>query len=291
MPLKGMDKLKEQIPKYLGWRAAGIGLLLLMAFVTALTLMILTDSAARIFPHISIFVLPEPIFPILGVLVCELIAFRLVWSVWHNKDRYVAELGALAYQKAIPRGFFGISWILAICVHIYVPLDILPAGTPVNPITVMLSKSILSFLGIPVEFDLTIRIIMSFIFIIMGLLTIRSALLTFGVDYMALVYLYYPAESQIQQHEIYSVIRHPTYFGVLSIAMGGMWFRFTVYSLVFFVMFLLGLLAHIFLVEEKELRERFGEVFSEYQKRVPALRIRFRDLRIYLRFLTKKGTE
>jgi protein-S-isoprenylcysteine O-methyltransferase Ste14 len=289
MHLKGLDKWKKKIPKYLGWRAAVLGLVLIVAFVIALTLMFLADSAARLFPFTPFLVLTEPIFPILGVLLCELIAFGLIWGVWHNRERYTAALGDLAYQKALPRGLFGVSWILAICIHIYVPLDALPAGTPVNHITVTLSKSILAFLGIPAEYDLFIRIIISATFIIIGLLTIRSAFFTFGIDYMALVYLYFPDESEIQQHEIYSIIRHPTYFGLLCIAMGGMWLRFSVYSLVLFVMFLFGLMTHIFLVEEKELQERFGESFIEYKKSVPALRVKIRDLKIFLRFLTKGG--
>lgn len=291
MHLKGIDKLKEKIPKYLGWRAKGLGLMLLLAFITALILMLFVDSLARIFQHVSFLGLVEPILPILGVLLCELIAFWLVWGVWHNRDRYVAELGEFAYQRVMPRAFFGISWIIAICVHIYVPIDILPAGTPVNPITAMLSKSFLSFLGMPIGFDLAIRIIGSFFCIIIGLLTIRSALFTFGIDYMALVYLYYPAESQIEQHEIYSVIRHPTYFGALTLALGGLWLRFSVYSLMFFFMFLFGFMVHTFFIEEKELRGRFGESFIEYQQNVPALYIRLRDLRVYIRFLIKRGTE
>ena len=291
MQLKGWDKLKKKIPKYLGWGAAVISLLLLLAFVTAFILMVLVDSVARIFPHAFVLVLIEPILPVLGALLCQLIAFRLIWGVWHNRDRYVAELGELAYQKAIPRGFFGISWIFAICIHIYVPIETLPTGTPVNPLTAILSQSLLLYLGIPVGFDLAFRILGSIILVIFGMLTVRSALLTFGIDYMALVYLYYPAESQIQQHEIYSVIRHPTYLAALLFAMGGLWFRFSVYSLVLFFMFLVGFLVHIVFVEEKELQERFGEVFIEYQKRVPALRIRLRDLRVYIRFLTKRSTE
>lgn len=265
--------------------------MLLLAFVTALSLMLLADSAARLFPSTPILVLTEPIFPFLGVLLCEFIAFRLIWGVWHNKKRYAATLGDLAYQKALPRGLFGVSWVLSICIHIYVPLDALPSGTPVNPITVALSKSLLAFLGMPVEYDLFVRIIVSAIFILIGLLTVRSAFFTFGIDYMALVYLYFPEESEMQQHEVYSVVRHPTYFGVLCIAMGGLWLRFSVYSIVLFVMFLFGLMAHIFLVEEKELRERFGASFIEYQKRVPALRVRIRDLKIFFRFLIKRGKE
>lgn len=291
MQLKGWDKLKEKIPKYMGWRGAVIGLLLILAFVTALALMVLIDSVARIFPQVSVLVLIEPILPILGTLMCQFIAFRLIWSVWNNRDRYVQELGELAYQKAFPRAFFGISWIFAIFVHIYYPIEVLPTGTPVNPMTALLAQSLFSFVGVPGGFDLMIRIIGSFIFVIFGMLTIRSALLTFGIDYMALVYLYYPDESQVQQHEIYSVIRHPTYLGAIFFAMGGLWLRFSVYSLVLFVVFLIGFLVHIFFIEEKELRERFGEAFREYQKRVPALRIRFRDMRVYFRFLAKRDSK
>ena len=291
MQLKGWDTLKAKLPKYVGWRAVGLGVLLLLSFVTAFTLMVLIDSVARIFQHVSVLVLIEPILPILGALLCQLIAFRVIWRVWNNRDRYVQELGEQAYQKAFPQAFIGISWIFALFVHIYVPIEVLPTGMPVNSLTALFAQSLFSFVGVPGGFDILIRIIGSFVFVIFGMLTILSALLTFGVDYMALVYLYYPNESQIQQHEIYSVIRHPTYLGAILFALGGLWLRFSVYSLVLFFMFLVGFWVHIVFVEEKELRERFGEAFIEYQKRVPALRIRFRDLRVYIRFLTKRRTE
>jgi protein-S-isoprenylcysteine O-methyltransferase Ste14 len=291
MHLKGMDTFREKLPRYSGWRAAALGLIILASSVTAFILMVLVDSAARIYPHIPVLVLIEPVLPILAVLVCELIAFRFVWRVWHNRDKYLAELGELAYQKAIPQGLFGISLVFVVCIHIYVPMHTLSTGTPANSITVTLSQSILSFLGIPLEIDLAIRVIGSAVFIIIGALTARSAVLTFGIDYMALVYLYYPEESEIQQHEIYSVLRHPAYFGVLSIAAGGLVLGLSVFSFAFFLMFLLGLLAHIRLVEEKELIERFGESYVEYQKSVPALHIRWRDLKAYFRFLTGRGQE
>ncbi|MHA2069640.1 MAG: methyltransferase family protein [Candidatus Thorarchaeota archaeon] len=286
-----MDKFRERIPKYSGWRAAALGLLILVGFVSAFFLMVFVDSLARIYPTISVLVAIEPILPFLTVLVCEIIAFRLVWGVWHNRDKYKTELGELAYQKAIPRGLFGIALVVAICFHIYVPIGILPAGAPVNPITVTLSSSFLSFLSIPVEIDIAIRVIGTFIFIVIGALTVRSALQTFGIDYMALVYLYYPEESEIQQHEIYSVLRHPTYFAVLSFAAGGLMLGLSVFSFLFFVMFFFGLLAHIRLVEERELIERFGESYVEYQKSVPALHIRLRDLRAYFRFLSGRGLD
>jgi protein-S-isoprenylcysteine O-methyltransferase Ste14 len=289
MHLKGMDKFREKTPRYSGWRAAVLGLLILISSVIGFILLSFIDSAARIYPHIPSLVMIEPILPFLAVLVSELIAFRLVWGVWYNRDKYVAELGDFAYQKAIPRGLFGIALVFAIALPIYIPIGTLPAGTPVNPLTVTLSRSFLSFLGIPIEIDLTIRVIGSFVFIIISALTARSAVLTFGIDYMALVYLYYPEESEIQQYEIHSVLRHPAYFGVLALAAGGLMLGLSVFSIVFFVLFFFGLLAHIRLVEEKELIERFGGSFIEYQKRVPALYIRWRDLREYFRFLIGRG--
>jgi protein-S-isoprenylcysteine O-methyltransferase Ste14 len=101
---------------------------------------------------------------------------------------------------------------------------------------------------------------------------------------MAVVYLYFPEESEIQQHEIYSVIRHPTYLAGILLGTAGLFFRFSVYSI------FMGLL--VFLVfrlqiwkEEKELVERFGEGFTEYQEKVPALFVRPRKIRAYFRFL------
>ncbi len=288
MHLKGMDKFREKLPKYTGWRAAALGISIFISFTIAFIFILFVDSIPRLYPTISILVQIEPILPVLTILACELIAFRLVWGVWFNRDKYLAEFGELAYQKAIPRGLFGISLVFSIGLHIYVPIHVLPSGMPANPLTVTLSSSVLSFLGVPIEIDFAIRVIGAVVFLLIGALTARSAILTFGIDYMALVYLYYPEESEIQQHEIYSVLRHPTYFAVLSIAAGGLMLGLSVYSVVLFVMFFFGLLAHIRLVEERELIERFGDSFVEYQKSVPALHIRLRDLRAYFRFLTRR---
>ncbi|MHA2354998.1 MAG: methyltransferase family protein [Candidatus Thorarchaeota archaeon] len=286
-----MDKFREKLPKYTRWRAAALGVSILISWTIAFILILFVDSVPRLYPTMSILVQIEPILPIIAVLISELIAFRLVWSVWFNRDKYLAKFGELAYQKAIPRGLFGISLVFAICLHIYVPIHMLPPGMPANPLTTTLSSSALSFLGVPIEIDLAIRVFGAVAFLMIGGLTARSAVLTFGIDYMALVYLYYPEESEIQQHEIYSVLRHPAYFGVLSIAAGGLLLGLSVYSLVLFVMFFFGLLAHIRLVEEKELIVRFGESFIDYQKKVPALRIRLRDLRAFFRFLARRGHE
>jgi len=99
---------------------------------------------------------------------------------------------------------------------------------------------------------------------------IIRALQTFGTDYMSVVYLYFPEESKIQNHEIYSVIRHPTYGGYLPPGLGGLFFTFTLYSIIFYLMFLLSFYLHIHFVEENELLTRFGQLYREYLKNAPA---------------------
>jgi protein-S-isoprenylcysteine O-methyltransferase Ste14 len=108
--------------------------------------------------------------------------------------------------------------------------------------------------------------------------------MTFGIDYMAVVYLYFPEESEIQDHAIYSVIRHPTYLGAALLGAAGLFFRFSVYSILFFVIIYLILRFQISR-EEKELIERFGNGYDDYRKRVPALLVSPSKIREYFRFL------
>jgi protein-S-isoprenylcysteine O-methyltransferase Ste14 len=120
--------------------------------------------------------------------------------------------------------------------------------------------------------------------LLLALLTVRSAILTFGIDYMAVVYLYFPEESEIQEHEIYSVVRHPTYLGGFLIGFSAIFFRFSIYSI--FIGLLLCLVFRLQAwKEEKELIERFGEGYIEYQKNVPGFIPRPGKIRAYLRFL------
>jgi len=115
------------------------------------------------------------------------------------------------------------------------------------------------------------------------------AIQVFGVDYMAVVYLYFPEESQIQDNEIYSVLRHPAYASLLIIALGGTFHTFTLLSFLAFLTFILGCYVHIYFVEEKELIQRFGDSYKSYQEEVPAFFIRPKDINIFLRFLLIKN--
>ncbi|RDE17855.1 MAG: hypothetical protein C4K49_00725, partial [Candidatus Thorarchaeota archaeon] len=113
------------------------------------------------------------------------------------------------------------------------------------------------------------------------------ALLTFGIDYMTVVYLYFPEESEVQQHEIYSILRHPAYFAVTLMGAAGLVFRCSVYSILMFIIVYALLRLHI-AREEKELIARFGSSYREYMKGVPALHIRPRSVRSFFRFLKNR---
>jgi protein-S-isoprenylcysteine O-methyltransferase Ste14 len=107
---------------------------------------------------------------------------------------------------------------------------------------------------------------------------------------MIVIYLYFPDESEIQQQEIYSIIRHPTYFAGILLGLSAVLFRMSVFTSIFFVLFYAAWRAQIS-VEEKELVERFGEGYSEYMERVPGLRIRPRDFGAYVRFLLGRSED
>jgi protein-S-isoprenylcysteine O-methyltransferase Ste14 len=145
-----------------------------------------------------------------------------------------------------------------------------------------------TFLGIAGPIVFCIKDALAVILFITGLLTCTRAIQTFGFDYMVVVYLYFPEESQIQENEIYSALRHPAYSGVLLIALGGAFLTFTLLSFAAYVILLTGFYLHIHLVEEKELIQRFGDSYREYQMKVPAFFVSPRNMRTFLRFLFKK---
>jgi len=183
-----------------------------------------------------------------------------------------------AYQKGIIFGMIGIPLVLLTALLNYFPFYNLLQ--PYNPLTSLLSSS--PFRMSPL---IQVQLILSPLVLVIGLLTIRKVLSIFGFDYMALVYLYYPEESELQNHSIYSVLRHPTYFAVISIAFGGWVMYLSFYSLTAFLTVLLGLNIHLKYVEEKELIERFGQSYIEYKKQVPALLPSFSNIPKVLKFI------
>lgn len=250
-------------------------------FISSILFQLIMDSLPRIFINVSTLQIIAPFTPIFGSLIVLFIGFMLIWSFWRSRDKYLSKYGELAYQKAIKLGVFGLPMVISVIIHSFFPTDLIVQyqdtqniswylGTPITDI--IFNSSIVFF---------SIRLALSIIFVGLGMAVVRKALKIFGIDYMGLVYIYYPEESTFQDHEIYSILRHPTYHAIMLFSIGSMFFRFSIYSIIYFLIFLIGINLHLKLVEEKELIQRFGEQYIKYKKNVPALFVRFKDLKKY----------
>ena len=282
--LKGFDKVREKLPGYPGRRIARILLTALLSGLLVYCLLILLDILPRLYPGVPFLVAVEPALPLIGSSIVAFVALRLVASLWIRRDEMREKYGPLAYQHMIPRGFTGIFLMPVIVFHAFTQISSLPPGPPMNELTVTFSTSVLALAGIDAIVDVGIRVVLTGLLIVLGALTARSALLTFGMDYMGVVYLYFPEESQIQNHEIYSVIRHPTYLAVALLSASGLASWMSVYSTFMFLLIYTLLRFHI-RREEAELINRFGKSYEEYREKVPRLHVRAKDVPVFLRFL------
>ena len=270
MKLKGLDKFREKIPMFSGKKMILFPLYLISVFIISLIIHLYFDLLPTLVPSEGIMDYISVLFPILGVLLMGLIAIFLVYQMWYHRDRLKVKYGQLSYQKVFLSGFGGIVVIFTIVTHEFIPfylwnysfwsqfpfrIFITPLTSFITPLSLVLGY-IRLFLGIFVCF--------------LGVAMILRALITFGIDYMAVVYLYFPEESSLQEHKIYSILRHPTYSGALFLCLGGMLIQFTLYSFVFYLILHGGIYIHIHFVEEKELINRFGDSYKEYRERTPA---------------------
>jgi protein-S-isoprenylcysteine O-methyltransferase Ste14 len=116
------------------------------------------------------------------------------------------------------------------------------------------------------------------------ILWIRSVF-TFGADNLALLYVYYTEEGRIVDTNIYGILRHPIYAGVLRVGIGLALLNGNANAIAFATLLPLGFTGWIRLVEEKELIERFGQSYLDYRKHIPAFWPRLRDTGKFFNFL------
>lgn len=283
--MKGSKKLREKLPDYQGKRIFRFIIIVFLIFLSSITFQLIMDSLSRLFINNSILQILEPLTPIIGSLIIVTIGFMLVYSFWRTREKYLRKYGELAYQKAFKYVVTGIPMVISVIIHSFLPTDFIVSygndnnlswylGTPISDI----------FFGLSIPF-LIVRLSFWVIFIGLGLTVVFKALKIFGIDNMALIYVYYPKESTLQNHEIYSILRHPTYHGLMLISIGSIFLRFSIYSIIYFFIFIIGINLHLKFVEEKELIRRFGEGYKGYKESVPAFLVRFRDLKKYLSFI------
>src|SRR5450830_1032198 len=160
--------------------------------------------------------------------------------------------------------FAGITCLLSLSVNLFIHYwsfsSFFWINSPLKFITIPLEEYFYT-LGAAIFW---VKITLSVIFSLLSIAMMIRSLQVFGIDYMTVIYLYFPEESKIQNHEIYSVIRHPVYAGALLLGLGGMFSTLTLYSVIFFIVYLAAFYIHIHFVEEKELIARFGPLYQEY---------------------------
>ncbi len=252
MHLKGFDKLRTHVPEL----RTAFGVVRLF-FVPALLFIIVT-----------LFFVTEdvtwPFWLLDGEVVIGTLGFLVLSLALRLKKDLIVRYNAQAYPLALKRFILpGLAIISAVVTRMgYIPGPLIPRfwWYPILPA-------------------------LGWVSLIVGALLWVRTVLAFGVDYLIMLYVYFPKESQIADHAIYGIIRHPVYGAAQRIAFGlallnGNWFGLTLA-----LIFSLGIWGWAYLVEEKELIERFGPSYLEYRQRVPAFWPRLKSIPGFFNFL------
>lgn len=283
MKIKGLEKFKEKFPDYPGKKIWIFGIIAGVSLALSLTIHYLGFLIPRLMPPSPVLEILEPFIPIIVSVIITVAGFLQVDSIWIHKNKLINKDKNRALQHVYPLAVIGIPMIISLIIHNIIPPYLLIKVTSNSKLTPMLSSSLTVLLGLPESFILPIRLVLGLLFITIGLRTINRALNAFGMDYMGLVYLYYPEESNVQKHEIYSVLRHPLYFSLLLIGLGTIIMHLSFYQISDFICFFTGINFHLHFFEEKELISRFGDSYIRYKESTPWLFPK--NIKIYIRFL------
>ena len=252
MSIKGLNQLRKHIPEL----NTPLGILRL--FGVPVLLYFLVTSFFNLEDRTAQFWLLD------GEVVLGALGFVWLSMFFRVKTSYKARYGSLAYSKAVSRfGYPAVAIIAAVVARI--------GNIPGPPIPHFWWYPVLPVLG--------------WAFLIIGALLALRVLQTFGLDNLTMLYVYFPEESRLVDHEIYDILRHPAYGAAQRIALGLALLNGTWFALTCALIFMLGLWGWVHLVEEKELLERFGPSYAEYRRRVPAFWPRPRDLGRFFKFL------
>ncbi|MHA1972301.1 MAG: methyltransferase family protein [Candidatus Hodarchaeales archaeon] len=276
--IKGTDELQEKLPSYSGKRIIILLLLVILVVLLDITFLVMMYVLPSLQPNNQFLIFIEPFLPILGQTVSIALGFIFVSRVWSKRERLLSESRETAYQKGIISAIIGIPMVMVTVIHRLVPIELF--WNPQNPLTKTVATPLFS------ENKQLSLIAFGFgaIIVLTGFLTAIRTLEVFGIDYMALVYLYFPDESELKANEIYSIVRHPAYFALMLMALGEWIAYLTLYAFTSFIIFVIGINLHLKFVEEKELLKRFGPDYIEYKKKVPIV-IKLQKLPILFRYI------
>jgi len=249
--MEGVDELAAHVPDLREGRGPIVGLIALASFATATAAMLAVDRR-------------WPAWTSLGQVAAIIIGFVWTGQFFWQRKAYRARWGDLAYRNAFGRHvLIGLPVIIAAIAH--------TAYLPGRRIPLDWAPPVVSVIGLYL--------------MVTGLVLWARSIVTFGLDNLAMLYVYFPDEGRLVESSIYSVIRHPVYSAVVRIGLAlGLW-RGTWFSIAFGLFMPVGLTLWLRLVEEPELMERFGEGYAAYRRQVPAFWSRPGDVGKFLRFL------
>ena len=251
MGMNGMEKLRKHVPDLNTPRGkARIGLYLLGYFLLVSLYFVISDQI--------------PTWSIDSQIVVIALGFLVLRLFFTRKKAYQEKYKELAYRNAFAHyGIPGLAIIMAAVAH---------AGYMNGPF-------------VPRGWWTIVFIALGWLLLIIGAALWIRGISAFGFDNLALLYVYFPEEGKIVNSNIYSVLRHPVYAGVLRVIIGLALLNGNANSIAFILFVPLGLTGWIRLVEEKELIERFGLSYLDYRKRAPAFWPRLRDYGKFFGFL------
>ncbi len=252
MTIKGFDQIRRHLPD-LNSPLAVLGFFLPSILLLAVMQVL---SYSLLFTWSFWQVVAEFVFAGLG--------FGLLALFFSYRPYFKAHFGSLAYSRAA-------RWL----------------GFPgAMTIGYMIARMrYLTGLMMPHAWEIIILPVAGWALIVIGVLLALRTLYTFGVDNLTMLYVYFPEESHLVNHKIYTIVRHPAYAAVQCIAYGLALFSGSWLALACAFTFSLGLWGWLRLVEEKELIQRFGPSYLGYRKQVPAFLPHLRDLTGFFKFM------
>ena len=183
-----------------------------------------------------------------GEIVVLTLGFLVLSRFFSQREVYRRKYGELSYRMAFRRFYVpGVGIIMASIAHLaYI------AGP-----------------GIPHIWWKPWLVAAGWLLVLLGAaLGLRTAPVA-GIDNLAMLHIYHPAEADLLKSKIYSTVRHPLDSAALAIGFGLALIHANWYGL------LVGLILPIFfagwvrLIEEPELMRRFAS-YVDYRRRVPA---------------------
>lgn len=196
MPVRGFDKFREKLPALSGYRIAVLPLFVLLAVAAALEICLTFDGLPATLDSQNISAVLLSFLPLLGVLTVECSGFLLVWQMWIWRNRLKGKYGQTSYQRIFLVGFGGVAWLLTVAVNQYLPFYSFAASFWATSPLQILATPLEAYIGVAAPAVLYVRDAFAAVLLVVGLLMFARALQAFGMDYMAVVYLYFPGGEQ-----------------------------------------------------------------------------------------------